>query len=197
VIGRQLRQQDDNLGDFDYQFEPLWRFSTGPALHSLVTGFEFVNQNLDTNRSTADLPNIPDVLNPVPPETSLLGLQFLCHATHSCDDDILRANFTSLYATDQITLDRLSVRAGVRQDWFDTSLTPQITVPGRFTSTGVPLIAGVTNTRNDAPVSWNVGALYKLFPWMSPYVGVSKSNLANFNSENTQNGIGAPESALE
>jgi hypothetical protein len=32
---------------------------------------------------------------------------------------------------------------------------------------------------------------------MSPYFGVSKSNLANFNSENTQNGIGAPESALQ
>jgi iron complex outermembrane receptor protein len=59
------------------------------------------------------------------------------------------------------------------------------------------LIAGVTDTRNDAPVSWNVGALYDLFPWMSSYVGVSESNLANFNSENTQNGIGAPESALQ
>ena len=32
---------------------------------------------------------------------------------------------------------------------------------------------------------------------MSPYVGVSKSYLSNFNSENTQNGIGAPESALQ
>ena len=42
VIGRQLRDQADNLGDFDYQFEPLWRFTTGPALHSLVTGFEFL-----------------------------------------------------------------------------------------------------------------------------------------------------------
>jgi iron complex outermembrane receptor protein len=32
---------------------------------------------------------------------------------------------------------------------------------------------------------------------MSPYVGVSKSYLANFNSENAQAGIGAPESALQ
>jgi iron complex outermembrane receptor protein len=197
VVGRQLRQQADNTGDFDYQFEPLWRFTTGPALHSLVTGFEYVNQTLDTNRSTADLPNIPDAFNPVPPETSLLGLKFLCDAKHSCDDDALRANYESLYATDQIDLGQLRVRGGVRQDWFNTSLTPLITVPGRFGTNGLPLIAGVTDTRNDAPVSWNVGALYKLFPWMSPYVGVSKSNLANFNSENTQNGIGAPESALQ
>jgi iron complex outermembrane recepter protein len=197
VIGRQLRQQSDNLGDFDYQFEPLWHFSTGPALHSLLTGFEYVNQELDTQRSTADLPNIPDVFNPVPPETSLLGLDFQCNAKHSCDDDLLRATYTSLYATDQVDIGQLRVRAGVRQDWFDTALTPQITVPGAFGTNGQPLIAGVTDTRNDAPVSWNVGALYKLLPWMSPYVGVSQSYLANFNSENTQDGIGAPESALQ
>jgi len=69
--------------------------------------------------------------------------------------------------------------------------------PSRFTSTGVPLVAGVPQTRNDQPVSWNVGTLYHLFPGISPYIGVSKSNLTNFNSENTQNGIGAPESALQ
>jgi iron complex outermembrane recepter protein len=197
VVGRQLRDQADDVGNFDYQFEPLWRFMTGPAAHSLVTGFEYLNQNLDTNRSTADLPNIPDAFNPIPPETSLLGLKFLCDAKHSCDDDALRANYESLYATDQIALGQLQVRAGVRQDWFNTSLTPQITVPGRVNSEGQAMVAGVTETRNDAPVSWNVGALYKLFPWMSPYFGISKSNLANFNSENTQNGIGAPESALQ
>jgi iron complex outermembrane receptor protein len=164
VVGRQLRQEADNTGDFDYQFEPLWRFNTGPAVHSLVTGFEYLNQILDTNRSTANLPNILDAFNPVPPETSLLGLKFLCDGKHSCDDDALRANYFSLYATDQIDLGQLRVRAGVRQDWFDTALTPLITVPGRFGTNGLLLMAR-PYTRNDAPVSWNVGALYKLFPW--------------------------------
>ncbi len=32
---------------------------------------------------------------------------------------------------------------------------------------------------------------------MSPYVGISESHLSNFNSENTQKGVGAPESALQ
>jgi iron complex outermembrane receptor protein len=110
----------------------------------------------------------------------------------------LAANYYSLYATDQVDVtDKFKVRVGVRQDWFDTSLTPLTSVPGRFDTEGQPLLAGVTDTRNDAPVSWNIGALYKLLPWMSPYVGVSESHLANFNSESTQNGIGAPESALE
>jgi iron complex outermembrane recepter protein len=68
---------------------------------------------------------------------------------------------------------------------------------GTFNNEGVPLLAGVTQTRYDAPVSWNVGALYRLFPGVSPYAGVSKSYLSNFNSENVQTGIGAPESALQ
>jgi iron complex outermembrane receptor protein len=158
VVGRQLRQQDDSDNSFDYQLEPVWRFGTGSVKHTLLTGFEYQHQTIDTERTTADLPNIPDAFAPVPPETSLAGLTFLCDAKHSCDNDHLLANYYSVYATDQID---------------------------------------VTDTRNDAPVSWNIGVLYKALPWMSPYFGVSKSHLANFNSENTQNGIGAPESALQ
>ncbi|MFM0500799.1 TonB-dependent receptor [Paraburkholderia caffeinilytica] len=198
VVGRQLRQQDDSDNSFDYQLEPVWRFGTGSVKHTLLTGFEYQHQTIDTERTTADLPNIPNAFAPVPPETSLAGLTFLCDAKHSCDNDHLLANYYSVYATDQIDVtDKLKVRAGVRKDWWDTSLTPNITVPGRFNTAGQPLVAGVTDSRNDAPVSWNVGVLYKVLPWMSPYFGVSKSHLANFNSENTQNGIGAPESALQ
>ena len=198
VVGRQLRQQDDSDNSFDYQLEPVWRFGTGSVKHTLLTGFEYQHQTIDTERTTADLPNIPNAFAPVPPETSLAGLAFLCDAKHSCDNDHLVANYYSVYATDQIDVtDKLKVRAGVRKDWWDTSLTPNITVPGRFDIEGQPLVAGVTDSRNDAPVSWNIGVLYKALPWMSPYVGVSKSHLANFNSENTQNGIGAPESALQ
>ena len=79
----------------------------------------------------------------------------------------------------------------------DTELDPLITVPGAFTLTNVPVLAGVPLTRNDKPVSWNVGTLYHLTNWMAPYIGASQSYLANFNSENVQNGIGAPESARQ
>jgi iron complex outermembrane recepter protein len=198
VVGRQLRQQTDLDNTFDYQLEPFWQFGTGSVFHNLLTGFEAIRQTMHTQRSTADLPNIPNVFAPVPPEMSASGLNFLCDASHSCDDDNLSATYLSLYATDQMDVgDKLKVRAGVRQDWWNTALLPLITVPGRFTSAGVPLLGGVTQTRTDMPVSWNIGALYKLLPGVSPYAGVSKSYLTNFNSENTQNGIGAPESALQ
>jgi iron complex outermembrane recepter protein len=198
VIGRQLRQQTDRDNTFDYQFEPVWTFGTGPVSHSLLTGFEAVRQVMYTQRTTADLPNIANVFAPVPPEMSTSGLTFLCDASHSCDNDNLFATYLSIYATDQMDVgDKLKVRAGVRQDWWNTQLDPLISVPGAFTSTGVPILAGVTQTRNDAPVSWNIGALYRLFPGVSPYFGISKSYLTNFNSENVQQGIGAPENALQ
>jgi iron complex outermembrane receptor protein len=108
------------------------------------------------------------------------------------------ANFYGLYATDQIDLtDKWKLRVGVRQDWYNQELDPLITVPGAFTSTGVPIIGGVPLFQENAPVSWNVGTLYKLFPGISPYIGASKSYLSNLNSENAQDGIGAPESAQQ
>ncbi len=198
LVGRQLRSQDDSDQFFDYQFEPVWKFYTGPVHHTLLTGFEYQHEILDTRRVTADLPNITNIFNPTPPELSPASLSFQCDAKHSCDNDHLVGNFYGLYATDQIGLtDKWKLRLGVRQDWFDTELDPLITVPGRFTSTGAPIIASAPLTRSDMPVSWSVGTLYHLFPGISPYVGVSKSYLTNFNSENTQNGIGAPESALQ
>ena len=209
VVGMQIRNQHDRDNTIDYQFEPVWKFATGPMTHTLLTGFEYVHQIIDSQRTTADLPNILDAFAPVPPTLSPSQMAFQCGrvvsavsgltASHSCQDDHLAADYYSLYATDQVEVtDRLKVRGGVRQDWWDTALTPLINVPGgTFNNEGVPLVAGATQERNDAPVSWNVGALYRLFPGVSPYVGLSKSYLSNFNSENVQTGIGAPESALQ
>jgi iron complex outermembrane recepter protein len=206
LVGRQLRSQDDSDAFYDYQFEPVWKFYTGSVHHTLLTGFEYQHQVMDTNRVTADLPNITNIFAPTPPELSPSSLTFQCDAKHSCDDNHLVANYYGLYATDQIDLtDKWKLRVGVRQDWYDTELNPLITVPtsstnpapSLFTSTGVPIVAGVPLFRDDKPLSWSVGTLYHVTPWMAPYIGASKSYLTNFNSENTQNGIGAPESALQ
>ncbi|HTH60578.1 MAG TPA: TonB-dependent receptor [Paraburkholderia sp.] len=198
--GRQLRDQNDSLNTLDYQLEPVWKFSTGSVHHTLVTGFEYLHQDLNTDKLTADLPDIGDIFAPVPLETSIASLDFQCAPSHSCQNDNVTANFYSLYATDQVDVtDRFKIRAGVRKDWFDTTLTlnPMPGEPNRTANDGTTLVQGNSYTRNDAPTSWNIGALYKLTPWMSPYVGVSRSYLANFNSENDAFSIGAPESALQ
>jgi iron complex outermembrane receptor protein len=196
--GRQLRWQNDSDSFFDYQFEPVWKFNTGDIHHTLLTGFEYQRQVMDTDRVTADLPNITNIFAPTPPELSPAGLTFQCDAKHSCDNDHLLANYYGLYATDQIDLtDKWKLRLGARQDWYDTELDPLISVPGAFTNTGAPILAGVPLSRDDKPLSWNIGTLYHLTPWMAPYIGVSQSYLSNFNSENVQFGIGAPESARQ
>ena len=196
--GRQLRDQNDDETDFDYQLEPVWKFDTGPVKHTLLTGFEVQRQELFENRSTASLPNINDIFAPVVPETSTSGLIFLRDAKHSGVLDNLDATYLSLYGTDQIDVtDKFKVRVGIRQDWWDSDLTPEVFVPGRLQPNGQLFEPGVTYGRRDAPISWNAGALYKILPGITPYFGVSQSNLANFTAEDTQAAIEAPESALQ
>src|SRR5262249_59785910 len=108
--GPQLAQQPDAGNASDYQLEPVWKFGTYGIGHTLLTGFEYIHQTMDTQRRTADLPNIANAFAPVPPETSPNGLTFLCDAKHSCDQDHLVANYYSLYATDQMDVtDRLKL----------------------------------------------------------------------------------------
>lgn len=195
--GRQLRQQHDVLNDLDFESEPLWIFKTGKVRHALLTGFEAQHQKVVSNRSTADLPNIANIFAPVVPETSTAGLVFLRDAKHSGFLDDLTANDFGLYATDQIDLtSRLKLRVGGRQDWWNTQLVLQVFVPGRIL-TGTTLIEPPnTYSRNDTPFSWNAGAIYRLVRNVSPFFGVARSNLANFTSEATQNGVQAPESGM-
>ena len=93
------------------------------------------------------------------------SVTFLCDAKHSCDDDHLVATYLSVNATDQIDVtDRFKIRAGVRQDWWDTSLLPLVTVPtsvtsvppnlapGAFNNNGQPIIAGQEENTNTQPV---------------------------------------------
>lgn len=198
LTNRQLRQQTDKDDSFDYQLEPVWKFATGPIRHTLLTGFEAQYQHIYTNRSTADLPNITDIFDPIVPEMSAQGLTFLRDAKHSGSIDNLAATYLSVYAADQIDLtQRLKLRVGVRLDDADTTLTPVVFVPGRLQPNGQLFEPGVTYTRHDTPFSWNIGGLYKILPGISPYFGISKSSLSNFTSEATQNGLAAPESALQ
>jgi iron complex outermembrane recepter protein len=198
LSGRQLRRQHDNINDFDYEFEPVWNFKTGRIRHTLLTGFEAQHQGLHTNRDTADLPSITNIFNPVIQETSVGGLTFLRDAKHSGDIDDLAANYYGMYAADQIDLtSRLKVRLSARQDWWNTSLNPEIFVPGRIFQ-GTQLIEPGTNFgRSDQPLNWSAGAIYRLFSRVSPFFGVARSNLATFSSESTQNGVHDPESGLQ
>ena len=198
LTGRQLRNQHDVVNDFDYEGEPVWSFHTGSVHHTLLTGVEFQHQTVVANRSTADLQNIVDIFAPVVPETSTAGLVFLRDAKHSGFLDQLHANYEGLYATDQIDLtSRWKLRIGGRQNWWQTTLDPQVNVPGRSLGNGQLIEPPNTYSRNDTPFSWNVGTLYRILPGVSTFFGAAHSNLVNFNSEATQNGVEAPESGMQ
>jgi iron complex outermembrane recepter protein len=198
MTSRQLREQTDHDDDLIYQFEPIWKFYAFSMKHTLVTGLSAEESLIRDNRATADLPNIANIYAPIIPETSLAGLNFLRDATHSGMVDDLRATFLGAYLIDQIDVtDKLKVRLSARQDWWQEQLTPQAFVAGRNAEDGLPLEPGMTQTRTDTPFSWSAGALYKILPGVSPFVGVSKSFLTNYNSEATQNGLVEPESAIQ
>jgi iron complex outermembrane receptor protein len=193
LTGRTMRHQHDLDDDALYQLEPVWKFGTGPIGHTLLTGFELHDQWVVTHRETANLPNITNVFSPVVPDQSIAGLTFVPNFK-----DDMHATYVGMYATDQIDVtEQFKVRAGIRQDFWNTNLTPLVTIPGRTDGAGNPLLAGVTETRNDTPLSWNAGAIYHVMPGVSPYAGVATSHLANFNSEADQNGVHAPENAIQ
>lgn len=196
--GRQLRKQRDVINNFDYEAEPVFLFHTGRVHHTLLTGFEVQYQDLVTNRATADLPNITNIFDPVVPEQSVAGLVFLRDAKHNGAYDELSATYYGLYATDQIDLtQRWKLRIGGRQNFWRTQLTPRVFVPGRSLGSGQLIEPPNVYHRDDNPQSWSVGTVYRLFSNVSPFFGVSRSNLASFTSESTQNGVHDPETGLQ
>jgi iron complex outermembrane receptor protein len=201
LTGRTLRKQHDVLNDLDYEAEPVWKFTTGGMHHTLLTGFEAQYQDIYVNRATTPasgtgpipvtgaLPVIADIFNPVVTETSTAGLMFIPNF-----HDELRAYYYGLYATDQIDItDKWKLRIGGREDAFMTELRPLLFIANRQLANGVLIEPPAIYPRNDYPFSWNVGTVYRIHPGISTYVGVAHSNLANFSSEATQNGVQAPE----
>jgi iron complex outermembrane receptor protein len=196
--GRQLRNQHDTINDFDYEFEPVWRFRTGKIRHTLLTGFEAQRQTLLSNRATADLPSITNIFDPVIPETSAASLTFLRDAKHSGFLDQLDATYLGVYAADQIQVTpRFNIRLTAREDRWNTQLTPELFVPGRIFQSTELIEPGGNYGRVDTPLSWSAGATYRILRGITPFFGVAHSNLATFSSESTQNGVHQPESGLE
>jgi iron complex outermembrane recepter protein len=205
---RQLREQQDNVGDFTFQAEPTWTFDTGSLKHVLVTGFEDRDVNAGTVRATADLPNIANVFDPVINDGSIASLTFKCDAAHSCDNAKLLGEFYGLYAIDQIDVtDALKLRLSVRQDWFDTEAAARTAGipanPGQEEPCSPPaatecaLVPGAPAKRSDSRVSWDEGAVYFLTPSLSVFGGFSSAAYPIFNTEEPESVGHVPETGTQ
>ena len=193
LIKRQLREQSDELDDFNFQAEPTWHFHTGMLEHLLVTGFEARDINGVTQRETADLPNITNIFDPVVTDPAISALTFKCDSAHSCDNARLSARFYGLYAIDQIDVtDAFKIRLSAREDWFDTEGEARALVPANAgqeqpcnppTATVCPWIPGQPVERKDDMTSWDIGAVYFLTKDLSVFGGWSSAAYPIFNTE--------------
>ena len=202
LTNRQLREQNDDINDFIYQLEPTWHFLTGNVKHVLVTGVEARSVDVESERQTANLPNIANIFAPVVPEQSLGQLTFLCAAGNSCYNDHLWAHYYGAYAIDQMDLtDAWKVRLTGRQNWFTTAgeantsspINPGNVYPCPSIPTGCPFVPGVPVTRTDTPFSWEAGSVYYLRQNLSVFGGYSNSFYPIFNTEEPQSVAQAPE----
>ena len=175
MTGRGLREQSDDVKDYIYQLEPVVDFETGFLGHKLLTGFEAQYHDIQAVRSTASLPNILNVYNPIIPETSKSSLTF----TKNFDRDI-KAMYQSLYAQDQIEItEQWKARVGARSDWFDTK--------------DKNAVNGQDQHRRDNEVSTQAGLVYEPIKNVSFYTGLSNSKQAILSTESSL--LGQPEGA--
>jgi iron complex outermembrane receptor protein len=195
LTGRQLRRQSDNIHDFIVQAEPTWKF-TVPVPITVVAGGEARKIDATTRRSTADLPNIANILAPVTPETRLPALSFLCNAAHSCNDADVDARFYAVYGIVQATLlPQLKVRLSARENWFRTSAEGRSAIPTNPgsehpctppTTTTCPFVPGQPVIRRDELFAWDAGAVFSPIEAVSLFGGYSNNSYPIFNTEEPQ-----------
>ncbi len=108
------------------------------------------------------------------------------------------ANYFGLYATDQIdATDKLKLRFSARQNWWNSSLTPDVTVPKQPPfGPNQPFLA-VRHLH--ATISHSIGALARFISLRVPFAlfrRVEESS-ANFSAEAPAASVQAPEAALQ
>lgn len=158
----------------------VYRFETGPARHTLLAGF---NYSKDTNYRLLFEDRNPDLRNGV----DSLGQNFRYYAVSERSPNLRRGNtdynpvnfarpwlhyrdpieLTSYYVNHQAALfgDRLHTLAGIRFDENDYSRSWQTRRTGQ-----IDVVNSVTDKWSP-----NLGALYRVLPWLSGYVLTSES----------------------
>ena len=179
--GRALRKQYDETYDFLYQLEPVINFDTGFVHHQLLTGYEYQRKDWQARRWQATLPNITNLMDPLPPEKNNQQRLYTLQNERHWD-----ADFHALYAQDQIKInDKLKVRVGIRGDRFDIE-TYDTVLP-------VTPANGNNEDANTAKtVSVNAGLVYQPWKFQSFYFGYGTSHNATISTESAA--IGVPES---
>ncbi len=134
-------------------------FATGPLRHKMVVGADFQNTQFDHHLYYSRLDGLnpanlviaaPVYFQPVPEPNFLLG-----SSTRE------RTQQAGIYAQDQVSLGQLTVVGGLRQDWAGTH--------------SLSYKDGSVTDQNSHALTGRIGAVYRITPWLAPYVSFSTS----------------------
>ncbi|MFC3123626.1 TonB-dependent siderophore receptor [Pseudoroseomonas globiformis] len=130
------------------------RFTTGPAEHTVLAGFDYSRVNYRNAQFFAFAPGL-DVFTPVyGSPIPDLGNSY---------DNVRQVNQQyGLYLQDQIRFDRLVLLAGIRQDWAYSDIDDRDA-------------GGVRSYQNDNAFTWRLGALYLTDIGLAPYASYARS----------------------
>lgn len=167
--GRTIYQQFDDARYTTIQNELIWKTSTGPVKHTILSGVEYKNTQADATRTHYDLPRINDIFNPVIPERSLADGTI--NPGRSFDREI-ESETVSFYAQDQLAFgEHFKIRAGLRNDrvhYWDEGLQGLI-----FRE--IDKVSHLT--------SWSLGAVYQPTTSLAFYTGYSEGAFINLATE--------------
>jgi iron complex outermembrane receptor protein len=172
--GRNLRQQSDDVRYTTLQNELIWKVATGGIKHTVLAGYEYKDTSNDTLRKGYTLANITNILNPVVPETSLVGLPIL--AAQGFDRKVT-SDTHSLYVQDQLALgEQFKVRVGLRNDHVD------------YQDKGISTVNGVANVarvvdETKSLTTGSLGAVYQPTTDLAFYAGFSNGKFINIATE--------------
>lgn len=165
ISGRRFREQRIDETDIIYQLQPIWKVKTYGIGHTILGGFEYQHQTMDTFRQRASLPNIVNAFNPVIPETSRDALTFA-----PVFDRDAKINRFAVYGQDQVTFnEQWKARGGIRWE--------------RYDSFDIEQVKKTNQSRSDDRVSGNAGVVYEPIPWTSFYASFSRGHFVSFSSE--------------
>ena len=159
VLNRQLQSRDMADGILAWQTDLRATLHTGAVEHELVTGVELARETSENFSRTGPAAPTTDLFNPNP------GDPYTGPITRTGARTEGTADTAALYAADTIKLnERWQINAGVRWDRFDMGYE-SVAVDGAVTEL----------EREDDPLSWRAGVVYKPLPNGSVYAAYATS----------------------
>jgi len=171
LLDRYAYRANINVGTFQVDNQLKAEFTTGPARHTLLGGFDYSqinyrNAQFFANAAPLDL-FAPAYGSPVPALTTPY-------------DNVRQVNTQyGLYLQDQIRIDRLVLLAGIRQDWAYSDVDDRDANTRRY--------------QNDDALTWRLGAVYLTDMGLAPYASYARS----FQPQIGTNSAGDPWQPLE